>query len=147
MRVPWFGPDMSVASALTARIMETWAHGQDIADTLGVTREATDRLAHVAHIGVGARAYSFVANGRPAPTVGVRVDLVLPSGRPWSAGPADAADRIAGSAVDFCLVVTQRRHRDDTGLVVTGPAADEWMAIGQAFAGKPGAGRKPGQFG
>jgi uncharacterized protein (TIGR03084 family) len=146
LRVPWFGPDMSVASALTARLMETWAHGQDIADTLGVTRPATDRLAHVAHIGVGARAYSFAANGRPAPTVPVRMNLVLPSGRPWSSGPEDATDRIAGSAEDFCLVITQRRHRDDTGLVVVGAAADEWLTIGQAYAGKPGTGRKPGQF-
>jgi uncharacterized protein (TIGR03084 family) len=146
MRVPWFGPDMGVASALTARLMETWAHGQDIADALGVTREPTDRLAHVAHLGVGARAYSFVANGRPAPVVPVRIDLVLPSGRAWSAGPPDAANRVSGSAWDFCLVITQRRHRDDTDLVVAGPAAEEWIAIGQAFAGKPGTGRKPGQF-
>jgi uncharacterized protein (TIGR03084 family) len=146
MRMPWFGPDMSVASAVTARLMETWAHGQDIADTLGVVRSATDRLAHIAHLGVAARAYSFAANGRPAPTVPVRIDLVLPSGRPWSAGPDGAADRVSGSAVDFCLVITQRRHRDDTDLMVTGPAAQEWIAIGQAFAGKPGSGRKPGQF-
>ena len=27
-RMPWFGPDMSVASSATARLMETWAHGQ-----------------------------------------------------------------------------------------------------------------------
>src|SRR2546423_40378 len=35
LRVPWYGPDMSVASSVTARIMETWAHGQDIVDGLG----------------------------------------------------------------------------------------------------------------
>jgi uncharacterized protein (TIGR03084 family) len=146
MRVPWFGPDMSVASALTARLMETWAHGQDIADALGVTRAATDRLAHIAHIGVGARAFSFMANGRPAPALPVRIDLILPSGRAWSSGPAEAVDRVSGRALDFCLVITQRRHRGDTDLVITGPDAEEWIAIGQAFAGKPGAGRKPGQF-
>jgi uncharacterized protein (TIGR03084 family) len=146
LRVPWFGPPMSIASALTARLMETWAHGQDVADALGVDREPTDRLRHVAHLGVGARAFSFAAHGRPAPTASVRVDLILPSGAHWAAGPADAADRIGGPALDFCLLVTQRRHRDDTDLGIVGAAADEWMSIAQAFAGVPGAGRKLGQF-
>ena len=30
MRVLWFGPDMSVRSSITARLMETWAHAQVI---------------------------------------------------------------------------------------------------------------------
>ena len=66
-RLPWFGPAMSAASSLTARIMETWAHTQDIADALGVTREPTDRLRHVAHIGVGARAFSYAVHGKTPP--------------------------------------------------------------------------------
>jgi uncharacterized protein (TIGR03084 family) len=146
-RVPWYGPDMSVASALTARLMETWAHGQDIADALGADRTPTDRLRHVAHIGVGARAFSFTAHGRPVPTAPVFVDLLAPSEDRWTWGPPEAADRISGSALDFCLLVTQRRHRDDTSLTILGPAATEWMKIAQAFAGPPGAGRAPGQFG
>jgi uncharacterized protein (TIGR03084 family) len=146
-RVPWFGPSMSVASSLTARIMETWAHGQDIADTVGVRREPTDRLRHVAHIGVGARAFSYAANNRPVPAQPVRVELVAPSGAAWAFGPADAADRITGPALDFCLLVTQRRHRSDTAVEATGTAADEWLDIAQSFAGPPGAGRAPGQFG
>src|ERR1044071_4621750 len=43
-RAPWYGPPMSAASSATARLMETWAHGQDIADALGVERAATARL-------------------------------------------------------------------------------------------------------
>ena len=147
LRVPWFGPPMSAASALTARLMETWAHGQDIADARGVVRGATDRLRHVAHIGVGARAFSFAAHGRPAPESPVRVELTSPTGDVWTWGPTDATDRVTGSALDFCLVVTQRRHLDDTALSVTGDGAADWMAIAQAFAGPPGAGRLPGQFG
>jgi uncharacterized protein (TIGR03084 family) len=139
-RIPWYGPDMSVASAVTARLMETWAHGEDIADGLGVTRVPTDRLRHVAHIGVGARAFSFLAHGRPVPTAPVRVEL---DGGAYAWGPADARDRITGSLADFAYLVTQRRHRKDTDLVVTGAAADEWMSIAQAFAGPPGAGREP----
>ncbi len=76
----------------------------------------------------------------------VRVDLTSPTGEHWTWGPDDAADAVSGAAVDFCLVVTQRRHPADTGLVATGPVAAEWMTIAQAFAGPPGAGRRPGQF-
>ncbi|MHA6796252.1 TIGR03084 family metal-binding protein [Pseudonocardia bannensis] len=146
LRVPWFGPAMSAASSLTARIMETWAHGQDVADTVGVQREPTDRLRHVAHIGVGARAFSYAVNDVQAPTVPIRVELTAPSGAVWTWGPEDAEDRVSGPALDFCLAVTQRRHRDDTALEVTGPAATQWMSIAQAFAGAAGTGRKPGQF-
>jgi uncharacterized protein (TIGR03084 family) len=137
---------MSAASSLTARLMETWAHTQDVADALGVTREPTDRLRHVAHIGVGARAYSYAVNSQPAPTAPVRVELIAPSGATWTWGPADAADRVSGPALDFCLLVTQRRHRDDLALVVTGPSATEWMTVAQAFAGAAGPGRPAGGF-
>ncbi|MFC5996359.1 TIGR03084 family metal-binding protein [Pseudonocardia hispaniensis] len=146
LRVPWFGPAMSAASSLTARIMETWAHGQDIADAVGVARRPTDRLRHVAHIGVGARAFSYAVNGREVPTAPVRVELIAPSGAVWTWGPEDATDRVTGPALDFCLAVTQRRHRDDTALQITGPVAREWMALAQAFAGPPGPGRRPGEF-
>jgi uncharacterized protein (TIGR03084 family) len=138
-RIPWYGPEMSVASAVTARLMETWAHGEDIADALGVTRAPTPRLRHVAHLGVGARAFSFTAHGRPVPTTPVRVEL---DGGTYVWGPSDADDRISGPLADFAYLVTQRRHRDDTDLVVTGAAADEWMSIAQAFAGAPGKGRE-----
>jgi uncharacterized protein (TIGR03084 family) len=134
---------MSAASSLTARLMETWAHTQDIADALGVTREPTSRLRHVAHIGVGARAFSYAARGQVMPATPVRVELTAPDGTAWTWGPADAQDRVSGTALDFCLLVTQRRHRDDLALAVAGPAAQQWMAIAQAFAGPPGPGRPP----
>jgi uncharacterized protein (TIGR03084 family) len=145
-RVPWFGPSMSVGSSLTARLMETWAHGQDIADTVGVQRAQTHRLRHVAHIGVGARAFSYAAHRLPMPAEPVFVELVAPSGELWTWGPADAANRVTGPALDFCLLVTQRRHRADTAVLAQGPAADQWLTIAQAFAGPPGSGRVPGQF-
>lgn len=145
-KIPWFGPPMSATSMATARLMETWAHGQDVADTVGTQREPTDRLRHVAHIGVGARGYSYVVNGREVDATPVRVELDAPSGARWSWGPEDAPDRISGPALDFCLAVTQRRHRDDTALVITGPVATDWMSIAQAFAGDAGTGRKAGEF-
>ncbi len=144
VRVPWYGPPMSAASSLTARIMETWAHGQDVADALGAVREPTDRLRHVAHIGVRARPFSYALRDRPVPEAPVRVELVAPSGESWTWGPEGTADRVTGPALDFCLLVTQRRHRADLALEVTGPAAADWMGIAQAYAGAPGPGRPPG---
>jgi uncharacterized protein (TIGR03084 family) len=146
-RIPWYGPDMGAASFATARLMETWAHGQDVADALGTVRTPTDRLRHVAQIGFRALPYSFVIHGREVPAEPVRVELTLPSGSPLTLGPDAAVDVVRGDALDFCLVVTQRRHLADVSLEVTGPVAAEWLAIAQAFAGPPGSGRRPGQFG
>lgn len=152
VRIPWYGPAMAPTSFLTARLMETWAHGQDVVDALGANRAPTARLRHVAHIGVGARAYALSVNARPADTRPVDVELTAPTGETWtwrSGDPAadsssDAvAGKVSGPALDFCLVATQRRHLDDTALVVTGDAATTWMAVVQAFAGPAGRGRPP----
>lgn len=145
-RVPWFGPPMSLPSFISARLMETWAHGQDVADALGVEREHTDRLKHVCHLGVRARHNSYAANGREFPGGDVRVELTSPSGDTWAWGE-DVGNLVRGTALDFCMVVTQRRHLGDTTLEIEGPLAEEWMSIAQAFAGPPGPGRSPGQFG
>jgi uncharacterized protein (TIGR03084 family) len=145
-RIVWYGPPMGAVSFVTARLMETWAHGQDVVDALGATRPATARLRHVAHIGVTARPFSFAAHGLESPADPVRVELEGPEGDQWMWGPLDAHDRVVGDALEFCLVVTQRRHLADTALDLRGPVAHRWMAIAQAFAGPPGGGREPGQF-
>jgi uncharacterized protein (TIGR03084 family) len=146
-RVPWYGPSMSMLSFVTARLMETWAHGQDIADALGVTRPATPRLRHVAQLGVLAFANSFRANGVAVPEQATRVELCLPTTNDvWTWGDEGCTDVVRGDALDFCLVVTQRRHLADTRLHVEGPVARQWMAMAQAFAGPPGPGRRAGQF-
>jgi uncharacterized protein (TIGR03084 family) len=143
VRLPWFGLPMSAASALTARIMETWAHGQDVADALAVRREPTARLRHIAHIGVRALPYSFAVNGLEVPPEPVRVELTGPGEQLWTWGPADAVNTVTGQALDFCLLVTQRRHQDDTEITAHGGAAIAWLSVAQAFAGPPGAGRQP----
>lgn len=142
-RLPWYGPGMGPASSVTARLMETWAHGQDVADALGVVRPATARLRHIAHLGVRSLPYSYRVNGLEVPTQPIRVELKAPDGDSWTWGPEDAVDRVTGAALDFCLVVTQRRHRSDTGLVVRGPVAGQWIGVAQAFAGAAGTGRRP----
>jgi uncharacterized protein (TIGR03084 family) len=143
-RLPWFGPAMSPASSVTARLMETWAHGQDILDTFGIARVPTARLRHVADIGIRARRFSYAVNGLALPADPIRVELAAPGGQSWTWGPEDARDRVVGDALDFCLVVTQRRHRDDTRLEVHGATAAQWIGIAQAFAGAAGPGRPPG---
>ncbi|UDY37020.1 TIGR03084 family metal-binding protein [Dermatobacter hominis] len=142
-RVPWFGPDMGAVSFLTARLMETWAHGQDVRDAVGAPPEVSPRLRHVADLGVRARPYSYRVRGMAVPDAPLRVELDAPDGTVWSWGPEGAADTVRGDAVELCLLVTQRRHRDDVVLEVVGPAAEEWVGIAQAFAGGPGPGRAP----
>jgi uncharacterized protein (TIGR03084 family) len=142
-KLPWFGPPMSPASMATARLMETWAHALDVYDALGVEPERTDRIRHVAHLGVRTRGFAFTVHDLPVPPDEPRVELVAPSGAVWTWGPEGAAQSVAGSAWDFCLLVTQRMHRADTDLVATGADADRWLDIAQAFAGMPGEGRQP----
>ncbi len=142
-RVPWYGPEMTIASSITARIMETWAHGVDVHDALGAPIVPSERLRHVAFLGVRAFANSFVTRALAVPDVAVRVELAAPGGGEWSFGPPEAGERVTGSALDFCLVATQRRHRDDTDLRTEGPVAEQWISIAQAFAGGAGSGREP----
>jgi len=143
VRLPWYGPPMSLASSVTARLMETWAHGQDVLDTVRIARVPTARMRHVADLGIRALRYTYTVNGLPVPADPIRVELAGPDGARWDWGPADAANRVSGTALDFCLLVTQRRHRDDTALEVSGAVARQWMSIAQAFAGPSGPGRAP----
>ncbi len=144
-RLPWYGPPMSALSFATARLMETWAHGQDVVDTLGIERAPTDRLRHVSHLGVSTFGWSYANRGMKVPDVAFRVELTGPSGELWTWGPEDVAESICGTAEDFCLVVVQRRHVDDTNLKITGDVMHDWMLIAQAFAGPPATGPKPGE--
>ncbi len=140
-KLPWFGPPMSAASMATARLMATWAHGLDVADALGVKRPASERLRSIAHLGVRTRDYAFSVNDRAAPTEAFLVELRGPSGDIWSWGPPDAAQRVTGSAEDFCFLVTQRRPLSALDIAAHGPDAQRWLEIAQAFAGPPGPGR------
>ncbi|GAA0710262.1 TIGR03084 family protein [Dactylosporangium roseum] len=149
-KLPWFGTAMSPLSSATGRMMETWAHGQDIADTFAGDSEIarahrlpTDRLRHVAHLGFRTIGHSFTSHGRPEPAQPFRVELVTAEGALWAYGPEDAPNRVAGPVLDFCLLVTQRRNPADLALQAIGDEAEEWLTLAQAFAGPPGQGREP----
>lgn len=149
-RRPWFGTAMSPVSSATGRLMETWAHGRDIAETFPGDERArehlrpTGRLRHVAHLGYRTIGHGFESHGRPAPAAPFRVELSTVDGAVWTFGPEDAPNRVTGPALDFCLLVTQRRHPADLALRATGDGAAEWLTLAQAFAGPPGTGREPG---
>jgi uncharacterized protein (TIGR03084 family) len=132
---------MSAASMATARLMETWAHGLDVTDGLRRPPSVSDRLRHIAHLGVRTRDFAFAQHGLVAPTEPFRVELTAPDGSTWGWGPEDATQRVTGPALDFCLRVTQRRHRADLALRATGADADRWLDLAQAFAGPSGPGR------
>lgn len=143
VKIPWFGPPMSAASMATARLMETWAHGLDVADALGVPVVPTDRIRSVAHIGVRTRDFAYIVNGRTPPAEPFHYALTAPSGEIWTWGPDDASNCVRGPALDFCFLVTQRRALADLALELIGPDAVEWSGIAQCFAGPPGPGREP----
>lgn len=140
-RMPWYGPEMSLASKLTARFMETWAHGFDVFDGLGLDKPRTDRARHVVFLGLQALPNAYSAQARQLPDRPVRLDLTAPSGEQWLMGPPEATDVVRGSAFDLALVVTQRLAAADADLVAEGDVAHEWLGIAQAFAGPPGSGR------
>ena len=136
-RVKWAGPDMSVRSSITARLMETWAHGQAVYDVLGVERVDGDRIRNVAVLGVNTFGWTFANRGLEVPADVPYVRLTAPSGEAWEWNETSATNFVQGSATEFCQVVAQTRNIADTRLRVVGETATRWMAIAQCFAGPP----------
>jgi uncharacterized protein (TIGR03084 family) len=145
-RVQWIVAPMSSASLASTRLMELVGHGQDIRDALGVAWTPTDRILHLARLGVRTRDFAYLSRGMQPPDQEFRVELMSPGGELWAFGPPDAPQRVAGPAADFCLLVTRRRHRADLALRAEGDDADQWLDFAQAYVGPPSAGREPGQF-
>lgn len=136
-RIPWFGPPMSARSMATARLMETWAHAQDVYDALGLARPTNEGLGDIAHLGVRTRDFAYGINDVPPPTEEFRIELTDGEGAISTWGPPDAAGRVEGDLEEFVLLVTQRRSADDLNLRFEGEART-WATIAQAFAGRPG---------
>ncbi len=144
--VPWLVRPLPPAVLASAGMMELFAHGQDIADALGVTRERTDRLWWIALFVTLTWDFGYQSRGLTPPAAPFRFELTAPSGATWEFGPADAEQKITGPAEDLCLLATRRRHRDDLALTASGADADAWLDIAQAYRGPAGEGRRPGQF-
>lgn len=136
-RFVWFGPGMKARMFTTARQMETWAHGWEIFDLLGVQRKHSDRLRHIATIGVRTYDWTFTNRKLPVPEPAPHVRLQAPSGAIWEFNDSDPDHLVEGSAVEFCQVVTQVRNIADTGLTLQGKNAIAWMEFAQCFAGAP----------
>lgn len=136
-RLAWAGPDMSARSFMSARQMEAWSHGQAVFDQLGLERVEHDRLRNIAVMGVNTFGWTFTVHRQPLPQVKPYIRLLSPSGATWEWHDPAAAERVEGSAVEFCRVVTQTRNVRDTALQVTGQVAEDWMSMAQCFAGPP----------
>ncbi|WP_341197246.1 TIGR03084 family metal-binding protein [Hyphomonas chukchiensis] len=136
-RLKWAGPDMSARSSITARLMETWAHGQEVYDQLGVVRENADRIRNIVVLGINTYGWTFRNRKLDVPEPMPFVSLTAPSGEVWTYGEPSEAERIEGRADEFAQVVTQTRNIADTQLKVTGPVAMQWMGFAQCFAGAP----------
>lgn len=136
-RVKWAGPDMSALSSITARQMETWAHGQAVFDLLGIDRPESDRIRNIAHLGVGSFGWTFINRQQAVPEPAPHVVLTGPSGAVWTWNPEQTDNTVRGSAVAFAQVVTQVRHVSDNPLHIHGEMAQRWMAWAQCFAGPP----------
>jgi len=136
-RVKWAGPDMSVRSSITARHMETWAHGQEIFDQLGFERIDTDRIKNIVVIGVNTFGWTYINRNLSIPEKMPKLSLLSPSNELWEWNEDNEEDMISGSATEFSQVVTQVRNINDTSLKVSGKIANEWMSIAQCFAGPP----------
>ncbi len=134
-RVKWAGPDMSVRSSLTARLMETWAHGQEVYDVLGAVRKNGDRIRNIVVLGNNTYGWTFKVRGEAAPEPRPHLKLTAPSGEVWLYNDPSATEVIEGAADEFCQVVTQVRNIADTQLKVTGANAKNWMSKAQCFAG------------
>ena len=137
VRLKWFGPEMSAKSSITARQMETWAHGQEIFDALGVKRAAHDRIKNICHLGVATFGWSFTNRSLKVPDRIPYVRLISPSGKIWEWGDSSSQSSIKGKASEFAEVVTQVRNVQDTKLKSEGAIAKNWMKIAQCFAGQP----------
>ncbi|HWU11097.1 MAG TPA: TIGR03084 family metal-binding protein [Streptomyces sp.] len=144
--VPWLVRPIPAAVLTAAGMTELFGHGQDIADALGVTRRPTDRIRHIAEFVTLTWEFGYESHSLPEPRKGFRFELEAPSGEKWTLGAVDATERITGPAVDLCMLATRRRHRDDLSLTASGPDADQWLDIAQAYRGPAGTGRRPGQF-
>ena len=136
-RVKWAGPEMSALSSITARQMETWAHGQEVFDVLGRDRAEADRIRNIAHLGVATFGWTFANRKVPVPDPAPYVRLTGPSGAVWAWNEAQPDNRVEGSAVAFAQVVAQVRNVADTDLVTKGETARQWMDWAQCFAGPP----------
>lgn len=143
-RVAWAGPDMSVLSCITARQMETWAHGQEVFDVLGQERQDTDRIRNICHLGVSTFGWTFINRGQPVPEPAPYVRLTAPSGAIWEWNEPQDDNRVEGAAVGFAQTVTQTRNVTDTDLSFTDGPARDWMEIAQCFAGPPETPPAPG---
>jgi uncharacterized protein (TIGR03084 family) len=135
LRLKWAGPSMSARSSITARHMETWAHGHSVFDALQQIRSENDGVHSICHLGVATFGWTFTNRKIDVPKNPPIVELSGPSGAHWVWNPESENGAIRGKALEFAQIVTQVRNVHDTSLKIEGDIACKWMSMAQCFAG------------
>jgi uncharacterized protein (TIGR03084 family) len=130
-RLPWIAGDMSARTFATFRLTETWLHGLDIYQTLGIEVEDTPRIRHVCWLGWRTLPYAFKLAGEHYEPV--RVEVIGPGYSKWVYGPEDTDQLIKGSASDWARVAVRRVDVKKTCLKVSGDHAEKAVQLAQTF--------------
>ncbi|MFI0815296.1 maleylpyruvate isomerase family mycothiol-dependent enzyme [Streptomyces sp. NPDC021098] len=133
-RVAW-GFGMTTEVFATARIMETWAHGLDIRDALGLAAPETPRLRHIAALGHATLRYALArARVRPPGDRTLRLELTAGDGTAYAFGPDGATDVLRGPLLEWCRVATRRtRGAPAGGLKPDGELAELALLYARAY--------------
>ena len=81
--------------------METWAHAQELYDTLGVDRINEDRIKNIVIIGNNTFKYCFTINKKELPEETPRLELTAPSGEVWEFNNPSNENKISEGLKNF----------------------------------------------
>ncbi|MBA3653448.1 MAG: maleylpyruvate isomerase family mycothiol-dependent enzyme, partial [Actinobacteria bacterium] len=134
-RVQWVAGEMAAQTLATTRLSECWIHTGDVAEALGLNLAPSLRLWHIARLAWRTLPYAFARADRSL-TGPVAVSLVAPDSTMWDFHDegVDPLTRVAGPALDFCLVAGRRREPSQTELTATGPDADAVLSLVRTYA-------------
>ena len=130
--VRWAAAPLKPRTLATTRLAEHWAHGLDITEPLGVPFPDTERLRHIAWLGHATLPYAMRLAGLEPQAV--RCTLHSPAGATWAFGPADAPSSVSGPGAAFCRVGARRLAASESGLLTSGPHADDALRVLRNYA-------------
>lgn len=141
--VPWLVRPLPAEVLTAAGMLELVAHGQDVADAVGVEVVRTDRVRHLVPFVHRTIPFGYLGRGMEVPARAFRFAVSLPSGEPVEVGDTDAPNLVCGQAADLVLLAARRRHPHDLVLHAMGPDAAGYLEVAQSYRGAAGPDRQP----